>query len=477
MKNHTIPSFALLSLFITGCAVGPDYKAPTTQVPAAFQNAENTGPLEQRWWLTFDDATLNDLIAQALASNYDLKIAQARILEARANNGISTLNQLPIVTSRASATSSRNSENLLQPGMSTPIKQDDNDTFIAGFDATWELDIWGRVRREKEASRADLRATEDQRRDVLVTLLAEVARNYIQLRSVQQEIDIAEKNVVSQGESLKLTNSLMKGGRATALDVSRAEALLHSTQANIPRLRVSEAAAIHRLGVLTGQAPENLLAKLSTREALPGAKFPLAVGFPSDILRRRPDIRAAEANLQAATARIGVAVGDLFPKFVFNGSVTLQSSQLGTLLSGNSRASSFGPAVSWPALDIFRTKYRVDAANAREQATLAQYQKTVLTALEETENALVNHSRSVEQTADLEKATASQTEAVRLSRLRFEKGLESYLTVLDAQRALYTAEDQLALSRASTLTSLIAAYKAVGGGWEAFEAAPVASAQ
>ena len=342
----------------------------------------------------------------------------------------------------------------------------DTNLYHAGFDANWELDFFGRVRRAIEAGTADVGAEEASRRDVLVSLLAEVASNYFDLRVAQNQLAVARQNAETLQQTLELTQALLAAGRGTELDVSRAEAQLNVTLATIPPLETRIARDSHRLGVLLGQQPTVLVTLLSAPLPLPGLPTLIALGKPEDLLRRRPDIRIAERDLAAATARVGVGTADLFPRITVLGSVGVEAGSLLGLGKGGIDTFSLGPSIFWAAFDLGRVRARIRAADARTEAALAQYEQRVLLALEETENALVDFQRQQARRDSLHASAHASEKAVALARLRYQFGVADFLTVLDAERTLLSAQDLLAASETRTATTLIAVYKALGGGWE-----------
>jgi outer membrane protein, multidrug efflux system len=466
----SLSAFVLSSL--VGCAVGPNYKAPKTDAPAAFANGAQTnfsaGETAITWWRGFNDTELDQLVDHALAGNQDLRIATANLREARALRRQTQFDFLPTVTGKASYTDSQLSRAAL---FNAPTPTRHEELYDAGFDATWELDLFGHVRRSVQASTAEMQAAEASRRDVQVSLISEVARNYFELRGAQNELEVAHRNAENQTETLKITQARLDGGRGTELDVARARAQLNITLAGIPPLETTIAQAMHRLGVLAGRQPTALVAELKEPAPLPTLPPLVAIGSPETLLRRRSDVRAAERALAATTARIGVATADLFPRVTFNGSFAFEASRLSGLGKPGSDTWSFGPSITWAALDLGHVRARIQAADARAEAALAQYERTVLTTLEETENALVGFGREQARRDFLRESVAASETAARLARERYENGATDFLTVLDAERVLYEAQDQLAQSQTRTGTALVAVYKALGGGWET-ESAP-----
>jgi multidrug efflux pump len=467
--NHVLIRLVLilgLLGLLTGCTlVGPNYREPVAQVPTGFANQGQPGittaAIDVAWWHGFQEDKLDQLVEQALARNHDIRIATARLREARAVRGVTQLDRYPIVTAQGSYNRQRLSEAV------TPSSGNrDIELYNIGFDASWELDFFGRVRRSIEASTADVGAAEASRRDVVVSLLAEVARNYFELRGAQNQLAVARRNAENQSLLLDLTHALLDAGRGTELDVSRAEAQLNITLASIPPLETTINRAMYRLGVLIGAEPTALVADLSAPLPLPGLPELVALGQPADLLRRRPDIRVAERNLAAATARVGVVTADLFPRVTLLGSIGLQAGSFLNVGQGGSERFSIGPSIFWAAFDLGRVRERIRVADARTEAALAQYEQRVLLALEETENSLVDFNRQ-QARRDLLRASARASEkAAGLARLRYQSGVSDFLTVLDAERVLLDAQDRLADSETRTATALIAVYKALGGGWE-----------
>jgi NodT family efflux transporter outer membrane factor (OMF) lipoprotein len=464
----------LCLIMVAGCAVGPDFKPPDTPVPAGWAGPAAwpaATPAEEdltRWWMAFDDHLLASLIQEAVESNLDLKLAGARIRQARAARGVAESFLAPTLDATGSYL---RSESSVSPSTGTGRSNDSTvrvttSQYFAGFDAAWELDIFGGVRRGIEAADADLQATVEARRDVLVTLTAEVARNYIDLRAFQQRIFIARQNLDAQKHSAKLTRQRFEAGLASGLDVANAEAQAATTAALIPSLEASARQAIYGLGVLVGRPPAALVKTLAPELAIPSAPPSAPLGVPSDLLRRRPDIRQAEAAVHAATARIGVAEADLFPRFMITGSVGIRSSELGSWFDWSSRLWSFGPSASWRVFDMGRVRSDIAQREALQEQSLIVFQRTVLTALQEVEDALISLDKEQERRKALVDAVAFNRKAVDLSIKLYTEGQTDFLNVLQAQRSLFVTEEALALSTRTISTSLVALYKALGGGWE-----------
>ena len=454
-------------LLLNGCAVGPDYKTPTVNAPANFARAAHpefsAQAIELSWWQLFNDKQLSALVDQAVQHNYDLQSARANLREARALYLEAGLNLAPTVTSHANYTEQKRSLSALNNRNFVPRELK---LYNAGFDAFWELDLFGRVRRDVEASSDEVDAQEASLRDLSVSVIAEVARNYFELRGLQNQLAVAQKNIENQAETYEITRVKLENGRGTELDTARAQAQLDSTKASVPLLQNAIDQAIHRLAVLTGQPPGTLITALSKPLPLPKIPKTINIGNPAELLRRRPDIHIAERTLAASTARIGVATADLFPRVTFVGTMSLEGSTMSSFTGAGSDAYSVGPKISWAALDLGRVYANIKAADAHAEASLAQYQQTVLNALEETENALVNYNQQRARQALLASAAEASEKASKLAHLRYQEGVTDFLTVLDSELRLLQDQNQLAQSGTSTATALVALYKALGGGWE-----------
>ena len=472
----------LCLLVATGCAVGPDYRRPETKVPENWNGQEvvtkaqgsktTTAPLTLvEWWETFQDPTLSSLVEMSLRSNLDLRQAEARILQARAARGAAGAPLWPQVDSSAIYQRSQSSGATLGPsgggGEAIATAGGVRELFQVGLDATWELDIFGGTRRNLEATTADLQAALEDRRDVLITLVGDVGTNYLNLRGLQQQIEIARKNLKAQRHTAEITRKRFEAGFVGALDLANANAQVSTTEAQIPVLESSARAAVYSLGVLLGREPAALAQDLLREGQIPATPPEIPVGLPSDLVRRRPDIRRAEAQLHAATARIGVATADLFPKFSLTGSFGFSSNdltQVGNLAT--SKFWSYSPSVTWPILAGGRIYWNIKVQDALAEQSLAAYQKTVLTALKEVETALVAYAKEQEHRKSLSEAAAYNRRAADVAMKLYLVGKTDFLNVLTAQRSLYTSEDALVQSIRTVDTNLIALYKALGGGWE-----------
>jgi len=467
-RNNLTRGLAVLfgTLWLTACAVGPNYREPATPVADKFEATTQATTFSQeeslaRFWEQFGDDTLNTLVSDALKSNHDLRIALARFYEARAARGESRFDLAPTITASGGYTEQRFSNE-----QAVAVGGRDSKFYDAGFDAIWELDFFGRIRRNIEARNADLRAAEADLHDAQVIVIAEVARTYFELRGQQTQLSVARRNVENQTGSRDLTRARLDAGRGTELDTSRAQAQLSLTLGTIAPLEAAVSRSIHRLSVLTGREPTALTSALTTARELPPLPNVIAVGNPADLLRRRPDIRASERTLAADTARIGIAVADLFPHVTFTGSVGYAAVNSGNLGDSGTGTRLIAPGISWAAFDIGRVRAQIAGARAHADGSLARYEQTVLQALEETEDALVTHARSRDRLEHIANSAQASSTAARLARARYDGGISDFLTVLDTERTQLEAEDALAQSRTETATSLVAVYKALGGGWQ-----------
>ena len=466
-------SLLVLLALISGCAVGPNYQQPQTSVAGSFANsptnavAANEAALAT-WWKGFKDPKLDALIEQAVAHNHDLRIATANLKEARALRRLTTFDLAPTVQANAAYDKRLLSKAAAFPG--TPRDKRELEFFDAGFDATWELDLFGRVRRSVEAANAQTAATEADRLDVLVSVTAEVVRNYVELRGQQNQLAVARRNAEVQKETLQITQDRLRGGRGTDFDVSRSSSLLNLTLSTIPPLEAGIKKAMHRLAVLTGQQPTTLTSELLTPAPLPSVMPSVTLTSPEALLRRRPDIRAAERSLAASASRIGIATADLFPRVSFVGSVGLQADTFAGLGQSGADRWNFGPRITWAALDLGRVLARIKGADARAEASLAIYERTVLLALEETENALVDFGQEQSRQQFLDTSAQASQKATELAHQRYEAGITDFLSVLDAERTLLEAQDRLAASQTRAATAYVAVYKALGGGMPVMEA-------
>jgi NodT family efflux transporter outer membrane factor (OMF) lipoprotein len=461
-------------VIISGCAVGPDYKKPKIAMPQQYRPAttqvSTTQPSMVQWWRTFDDPMLDALILDASKNGLDVQAAEARIRTARALRSAAAAGYFPVANATGSYQRSHSGGSgfVSTPGGGGIVSTGGStrDLYQAGFDASWELDVFGGVRRSVEAATAQEDAAVADYQNVLITLYGEVARNYVELRGFQREVMIAEDNARAQSETLELTRTRYRAGLTSDLDVARAEAQVASTLSDIPLIQTQAAAAAHRLGVLTGQEPTALLDQLAEPQRIPNAPPQVPVGIPSELLRRRPDVRFAERNLAAANATIGAFTADLFPRFTLTGDVGYRSGQFGSMLNSNNLFWGFGPGVSWNIFSAGRTRANIRAQEARTDEALAVYKLTILTALEEVQNALVAYQNDQTRTRALASSVAANQRAVSLAQQLYQRGLADFLNVLQAQLSLFIAQDQLVRSYATVSTDVVQLYKALGGGWE-----------
>lgn len=457
-----------VTIMLSGCiAVGPDYKTPDLPAPADWSRSLEGGVTAAtpdsealaQWWSALSDPDLSNLIERATAGNLDLKTAQARVREARARRGVAQAGLFPTLNAGGSATRGRGSEQLSRGEI--------QDLYRLGFDASWELDIFGRVRRSIEAAQGDLEASEADYHDVLVSLVAEVALNYVEARTLQTQLAVAEENLKSQQETLQLTQWRFEAGLVSRLDVEQARGNLESTRAQLPKLRSGIEEAKNRLAVLLGAFPGALEGQLGPRKPIPEAPAEVTIGVPAETLRRRPDVRRAERQLAAQTARIGVATADLYPTFSLPGSIGLEALTTHNFFDTANRAWSVAGSFAWTIFKGGAIRQNIEVQNALQEQALNQYEGTIRTALEEVENALVAYAEEQNRKQALTEATDAAQKSADLARNQYASGLIDFQSVLDAERSLLTFQDQLAQSRGQVTSNLISLYKALGGGWTA----------
>lgn len=452
---------------------GPSYEPSKTELPAAWHSAPGLGTESteakdlSRWWERFEDPLLTSLIERAFDANVGLRVAEAKVREARAVRRGVAAGEGPLVSVGGSY------KNMHSPsGTSANVRALGSDgyetnQYQAGFDASWEIDIFGGVRRSVEAADADIEAQVEAARGVRVSLAAEVASAYVDLRTAQQRLMVATSALETQKKTLDLTQKRYRAGLVTKLDVANAEAQVASTESTLPVLEVAARQAAYALAVLVGKAPGELDAELSQPAAIPSALDRVPVGVPGELCRRRPDIRKAEAAIHAATARIGVATADLFPKVYLTGNVGYQSTSASTLLEWSSRFWSIGPSISLPVFDSGKIRSNIAVKEAQQEQAVLSYRQTVLTALQEVENALTASTREASRQDTLRKAVDANRRALDLALRLYSGGQTDFLNVLQAEKALYASEDTLYQSFRTVSTQLVALYKALGGGWEA----------
>lgn len=465
---------AALLLMMTGCAaVGPNYEPPSVQLASQWSEPLDPalvpgGEAVRQWWTLFDDPTLTRLIEEAAESNLDLMAAVARVEEARARLGIVTGERQPQAFANGDISRRRASENSLGAGYTETF-------FTPGLSASWELDLFGRIRRSVEAATADYQASEEDRTDVMITLYTRVALTYLDVRTFQARLSAAESNIASQKEVLELTQARFRNGLATDLDVAQAERILASSESEVPPLRIALSTAVNTLAVLQGRPPGTLNDQLMAAAPIPLPPARATVGVPADLLRQRPDIRAAERNLAAQTARIGVATADLYPSFTLAGAFGFESVDLEDLFEAGSRTLSFGPSLRWQIFSGGSIRSRIDAQDAVTKQALLAYEQRILSALNEVENALRAYLEDRIRLSALGRSVAASQRSVRLSTNLYKQGLVDFQNVLDAQRAQFTAENLLAEARGNSAENFVRLYAALGGGWDP-DASPVEAA-
>ncbi len=453
-------------IILTGCAsVGPNYVLPKTSVSTVWhtqlKGGLSAGEMDPQtlaaWWTTLNDPGLSSLIERAVAGNLDLKKTGARIREARARRGIATADRFPTLDAKGSVVRSRSSEET-GTGKTSSL-------YAVGIDAGWELDIFGGVRRSVEAAEADLGSSHEGLRHVLVSLLAEVALNYIEVRTYQARLTVAEANLVAQNETYQLTLWRFEAGLSDELAVEQACYNLENTRSQIPTLRTGSEQGMNRIAVLLGEQPGAAHTELEQYKPIPVTPLRVAIGVPADVLRRRPDVRRAERQLAAQTARIGKATADLYPKFKLSGSIGLEAFSSGNLVSFGSRTLSGGPSITWRIFDAGAIRQNIEVQSSLQEQYLIAYEAAVLSALEEVENALVAYAEEQNRRQSLTETTRAAQRAVDLAQYKYQAGLADFSNVLDAQRSLLSFQDQLAQSDGKVTSNLIRLYKTLGGGW------------
>lgn len=468
-RVHTPLSALLLVAFLVmlaGCAtVGPEYVPPRPPVPAGWTTQPDPAlvpdpAVVREWWTVFEDPLLTRYIETAASRNLGLKAAVARVEQARAQLGIVAGERYPLVDAVGDARRTQSSRNV-EPG--TPLLTTSRHTI--GLDAGWEIDLFGRVRRSIEAAAADLEATDEDRLDVMISLYAEVARTYLTLRTAQARLAATEGNIGSQRQVLDLTRSRFRFGLATDLDVAQAEDVLANSEAQVPPLRSLIRQSANALALLLALHPGSLEEELAEVQPIPLPPERVAVGMPSDLLRRRPDIRRAERALAAETARIGVAAAELYPRFTLLGSLGLDATDAARVFAGGSTFYAFGPSLRWNVFDAGRIRSRIQLADARTEEALLQYEQAVLRALSEVENALTAFTEERHRMEALQRSVSASRRTLELAVDLYREGLRDFQSVLDAERTLFDVENQLAVARGNIADNLVQLYKALGGGW------------
>jgi multidrug efflux system outer membrane protein len=454
-----------VALLASGCTVGPNYKRPTVAVPGLYRGTVSTEAVptqlaalgDQKWWDIFQDEQLRTLIRTAVVQNYDSRIAASRVLEARAQLGITRADQFPSVGAGAGISDTRNSQSKFLPAFETSTGQ-------VNLAATWELDFWGKYRRATEAAKANLIASEWARREVLSTLVANVASAYFQLRALDLELEISKRTLNSRQESLRLTRILADGGSTTLLDVRQAEQLVFTASAEIPVLEQQIEQQENFLSILLGQNPEDIPRGQTLTEQRQPPEVP--AGLPSALLERRPDIQQAEAQLVAANAEIGVARSAYFPQISLNGAGGFQSSALTSLFTGPAGAWSFGASLTQPILTGGRLRSQVRLAEARQQTAVLFYQQSIQGAFRNVSDGLVAYRKTREFRTQQELLFRSAEDAARLSHMRYNGGVTGYLEVLTNETNAFSTELGLVQAQLNELLAVVQLYQALGGGWQ-----------
>jgi len=466
----TALGIAFLAALLFGCAVGPNYEAPPVSTPVQWNSGmsggETNAPVDLgQWWKNFNDTNLDSFIATAIQSNLTLRIAEAHVREARAQKGIVSASLWPWLGGSGSYSKNRYSAHAYPPlagfGISPAYS-----LYDANLDATWELDVFGGTRRAVESASAQIGAAEYDQTNVLISVLAEVARDYISARAYQQRLIIVQENIQDQQQVVDLTSNLYESGLGNDLAVEQAQATLSSTEAEVPTLQTGFDQSVYSLSILLGQEPEALAGEMAGIKDIPLTPPVVPVGLPSDLLQRRPDVQKAERQLAAATAQIGVARADLFPKFSLTGLAGFQSTSGNNWFDYVNRYWEAGPTVQWEIFQAGSIVANIHVQNARQEEALDQYQQTVLVALEEVENALTAYAREQVRRESLKRSVAANQEAFDLARQLYKSGLADFLNVLNSETSLYQSQDDLVQSDQTVSLDLVQLYKALGGGWE-----------
>jgi NodT family efflux transporter outer membrane factor (OMF) lipoprotein len=492
IRLRTTVSSMLLACSLCACTVGPDYRSPNLPLPERWpsqpSSADTSGDASlANWWTSLNDPILNQLVQQAVAENKSVRQAMARVTEARARRNVSLAGLAPTVDSSTRA--SRSDSDVRERGRSTDLDDPDalpgsdtsrlsfeSDDYDAALDARWELDLFGGKRRALQASTAQLGASDADLRDVLVTLLGDVALGYVNVRTVQSRLAFAERNLQAQSELVTITSWRAEAGLADAVAVAQAKTSYAQTQAQIPALEANLAAAMNRVAVLTGQQPGALAGVLSERKPIPVTPADIVTSIPAEVMRRRPDIRRAERQLAAQTAQVGVATAALYPSLSLTGSFGVNAASFGDLMSNNLGSNRFGFGISMPIFRAGALRQNVKAQSAVVDQAMATYEATVLSAFEEVENALMAWSTEQRRHLALVDAASNARTARELAVVQYSAGLVDFQTVLTADRQQIASEDALAVSDGELTANLIRLYKAFGGGWGAFPASTTSRA-
>lgn len=454
---------APMLLGLAGCAVGPDYRMPGVALASHHANAAGARPIRPGeladWWKRLADPTLDALIEEAIAANLDVASAKARIREARATRRQTTAGLFPQVDGSVQSSHSRSSASSAAGVNAT------SNLYQAGFDASWELDLFGQARRGVEAADRGVEAAEENLRSTVLTLVGDVAQNYVEARGSLARAALARRTAALQRQTAALTRAKFDAGASSAVDVAKATALASTTAANVPTLETAFAASAHRIGVLIGREPAAIVARLRRSAVIPLPRRNLPPGVPADVLLLRPDVRQAERLLAQATAKVAQAEAARYPSVSLTGSLATSGIRIGDLTNGSSLAWSYGPSVTIPVFNAGRLRAAVEVQEAQRDQSVASFHQSLLSALEDVENALVGLAQQRIRYRNLSTAARNYREAARLARVLYGQGGSSFLEVLDAERSLYESEDSLLQSQVLIATRFIALGKALGGGW------------
>ncbi|MDG2533494.1 efflux transporter outer membrane subunit [Sphingomonas sp. HITSZ_GF] len=463
--HRSLPLSLLPLLLASACTVGPDYHAPETRAAPAWLEAGAPGQVDLQWWDRFGDPQLSSLVQRAVASSPDLKEAEGRLAEARANREAIAGGRLPSVTAKGSATENVLSKNGQLPIGNIPGFQREFPLYDLGFDASWEIDLWGRRTRQMQGATARLESATYAKRDVMLTLIAEVVRSYMDLRAAQADGATAEAQATSNAELARLTRLRFDAGEASRLELDRADAAAKASAAAVPNARAQASAAAYRIATLVGVPPEQVVPELQAPAPLPASPDAILVGLRSELLERRPDVRRAERDLAAATADIGVATADLFPRFSLLGSLGQQARTPGDLFSGDSFRLQVGPSFSWPIFQGGTIRAQIRAADARADQAAARYEKAVIGALSDSEAAINRFLNARAAAEDAAASLAREQNAFGLAQQRADRGEDDRLTLERARQSLLSAQQRDQQARAAKAQAATALYKALGGGW------------
>jgi NodT family efflux transporter outer membrane factor (OMF) lipoprotein len=461
VKKLALPIVVILAgLPVTACVVGPDYVSPTTTLPEKWQNpAENQQAINPKelahWWDAFNDPQLTDLVDRSINGNFDLKIALARITEARARRGVAKADFFPKISFDGGVGENYRGSSDTRNG-----------NYSAGLDATWEIDIFGRIARSVESAQATMEAMEAGYQNVMVSLIAEVGLNYVQMRTLQVRLNVTERNLQTQNHIYQLTQWRWQSGLANKLDVEQALTGVEQLKAQIPALKNQIAQNQHQIALLLGVTPGSLNAQLSNVKDIPVADLKIAVGVPADVLRQRPDIRQAERELAAQTAEIGVATAALYPKLSLSGSIGLEAIKASNFFTAAGLIDSLLGRLTFPIFNAGQIRSNIEVQNAKQEQALASYEATVLTAVKDVENALVAIVQEQERLQNFSRAEQAAQRAFELARNQYAAGLTDFQNVQQTQRTLLNVQDQLKQSQGQQSTNIISLYKALGGGWK-----------